>query len=508
MLALWLAAACVLLACLRRYMTARPPGFPPGPPRLPFWGSYWFLFLANYRYTYKALSAWGRLYRTNVLGLHIGPFPAVALLDYTAIKEVFDNPDCQGRLDGFLVRERAMKQRLGLFFTDGEQWKSQRRFMLKNMRDLGYARRSPVFEDVVSQEVRDLLDLINGDRKDEVVFADGCLNLPKALCVGGANMLCHVIFGDRFPPAEHHRLYKLADMCCLAVKEVEVTGGTVTLTPWLRHFTPKQFGYKGFVRGTGFATDFFRVALEEHKAIADTSDDDNLRDFIDFYLNKLKQKESNETNNFFKEDELLMVATDLMLPTIATMASLMSYILLQLMHNPDVLAAAQKSLDATVGKDRLPTLDDRQRLPYIEAIIREGLRHQSSVPISVPRRTTAATTIQGYPIPENTAIVPVLWSANRDPNMWDEPDAFRPERFLDKEGKLIKDKTLPFGGGKRLCVGETFTRHHVFLFLSALLQSCEFSPPPRAALPDPEEHVITGFSNTPPDFRLCVARRT
>ncbi|KAJ8881443.1 hypothetical protein PR048_017924 [Dryococelus australis] len=366
-----------------------------GPPRLPLWGSHWFIFLANYRYTYKALAALGRYYNTNILGLHIGPFPAIVTLDYTGIKEVYDNPHCQGRLDGFLVRARAMGQRLGIFFTDGEQWKSQRRFMLKNMRDLGYARRSPVFEDVVGQEVQDLLDLINGDRNDEALvystpindvqalqeriinacqhildqpgvfqrsaFTDSCLRLPRAFAVGSANMLSYVIFGGRYPPAEHHKLYKLADMSCYAIREVSVTGETVAITPWLRHFGSRQFGMKGFVSGTNFVTNFFRAALEEHKATIDTSDENNLLDFMDFYLHKLKQNKSKGNEDFFQEDELLMMATDMMLPTISTMASLMSYVLLLLALHPEITARAQQSLDAAVGRDRLPTLDDRNR---------------------------------------------------------------------------------------------------------------------------------------------------
>ncbi|XP_063222973.1 probable cytochrome P450 304a1 [Bacillus rossius redtenbacheri] len=610
---LWLGLLCALLLLAWRYATARPPGFPPGPPRLPLWGSYWFVYLADYRYVYKALAALGRAYRTPVLGLHVGASPAVALLDLRSIKEVFDDPLCQGRVETFLTRARSMGKQLGLIFTDGEMWKNQRRFMLRNMRDLGYARRSRDFERVEQEEVQDLLDLVRGAREDEVsrprapltgtlrrargprwgispdllqsstfhcnflacildssastALKDGCLRLPQALSVGGANALCHAVLGDRFPPAEHQRLHRLAEQCCEAMRQVDATGGSLAVTPWLRHLGPRLFGLEGFLRGTGAATSFFKVHcssrarytaplelttffkvhcssrarytaplelttffkvhcssrarytaplelttffkeyLEERKS---SYDENSLRDFFDIYLHKMNQNgEVNGTSDFFSEDKLLMIATDMMLPAIASMAAFISYILLQLMYHPRVMARAQDTLDSAVGKNRLPTLDDRHSLPYIEAIIREALRHQTTAPLAVLRRATADTTVAGYPIAKDTIIIPVLWAAHRDPNVWKNPNDFLPERFLDEDGNLLKrDCSLPFGGGKRVCVGETFARHHVFLFLAALLQNCSFAgPPPGCTLPCPERDVIPGLTVTPPDFQLRVSMR-
>ncbi|XP_009079267.1 PREDICTED: cytochrome P450 1A4-like, partial [Acanthisitta chloris] len=93
--------------------------------------------------------------------------------------------------------------------------------------------------------------------------------------------------------------------------------------------------------------------------------------------------------------------------------------------------------------------------------------------------TTKATALNGYYIPKDTCVFINQWQVNHDENLWKDPSAFKPERFLNAAGtevnKMESEKVLSFGLGKRRCIGETIGRWEIFLFLTTLLQQLEFS---------------------------------
>ncbi|CAG2054734.1 unnamed protein product [Timema podura] len=508
-----LVVLCVLLYWLYQNSMKRPPNFPPGPPSLPIYGSYWFVLLCNYKYIYKSFDTLARWYNTKLLGLHLGPLPTVVACDLDTVKEIFARPEFNGRLDCYISQARAMGVTLGLFFTDSDLWLEQRRFTLRHLRDYGFARRSGLQEENVRQEVMDLLALLNSSKgREDYLF-----------CPGMINCLWSVLAGDRFPPEAHKKLRQVAEASFHFVKDVEPTGGALVLTPWLRHFGRNGFGFNGLVKGTGYVTEFFREAVKDHKK---NYSEDSLRDFIDDYIQELKKNDTKNIVNSFSEDQLLLLATDLILPTAATVPAMLTFTLIMLLHHPQVMLKAQKEIDGVVGRDRLPSLDDRSSLPYLEAIQREVHRRQSLLPLSVFRRCTEDTMLNGYFIPQHTLVVPNLWSVHNDPELWGDPENFRPERFLDEEGRLLrKDITMPFGGGRslerltgmeedvpddcrgrRVCAGETFSRFTIYLFLAALLQNFTFSAPEGKPIPGLDD-VISGFSVSPPDFWVKVVPR-
>ena len=101
------------------------------------------------------------------------------------------------------------------------------------------------------------------------------------------------------------------------------------------------------------------------------------------------------------------------------------------------------------------------------------MRFETLVPMSVPHRAVCDTTLAGYEIPKNTIVMANLMALHNDEDIWGDPKKFRPERFLDTNGKLDlkKDFSLPFGAGRRICAGETFARNTMFLCITALLQN-------------------------------------
>ncbi|TFK48003.1 cytochrome P450 [Heliocybe sulcata] len=148
---------------------------------------------------------------------------------------------------------------------------------------------------------------------------------------------------------------------------------------------------------------------------------------------------------------------------------------------PEVQARAQAELDAIVGPDRLADFDDRPNLPYVNAIVLELSRWLPVVPLAVPHAASSDDEVGGYFIPKGTIILGNTWSILRDPVRYPDPDQFKPERFLTKDGRLADDVQDPsvaaFGYGRRICPGRHFSDSSIYLLVACMLAMFSISPP-------------------------------
>ncbi|KAF8551808.1 cytochrome P450 [Imleria badia] len=138
---------------------------------------------------------------------------------------------------------------------------------------------------------------------------------------------------------------------------------------------------------------------------------------------------------------------------------------------PDVQKKAQAQIDVVIGKGRLPRLQDRPSLPYIDAILRETLRYSPVAPLSVPHVAVDADVYDGYYIPKGTLIISNLWSMAHNDAKYPRPYEFLPERFLNDDGTLKPDDTqnIAFGFGRRMCVGRYFADTSVWSAIATVL---------------------------------------
>ncbi|KAH9976314.1 cytochrome P450 [Lactifluus volemus] len=152
-----------------------------------------------------------------------------------------------------------------------------------------------------------------------------------------------------------------------------------------------------------------------------------------------------------------------------TVAALMSLLLATLLY-PDVQKRAQEELDAVTGRERLPTFEDRSRLPFVDAVCMEVLRWRPVVPLAVPHATTEDIVYKGYFIPKGALVIGNAWAILHDRSVYPEPDAFKPERFLNPNGSLREDPILlsTFGYGRRICPGRHFVDATLFITVASL----------------------------------------
>ncbi|KAH7930182.1 cytochrome P450 [Leucogyrophana mollusca] len=152
-----------------------------------------------------------------------------------------------------------------------------------------------------------------------------------------------------------------------------------------------------------------------------------------------------------------------------TASTLLIFILAMLLH-PKVQERAQAEIDAVVGTDKLPDFEDRQSLPYVEAVLREVLRWHPAVPLSIPHATTKSDIYEGQFIPQGATIITNTWAMTRNAAKYGNPEEFLPERFLDADGELTDDTaSFTFGFGRRVCVGRYIADASVWSAMVSML---------------------------------------
>ena len=210
--------------------------------------------------------------------------------------------------------------------------------------------------------------------------------------------------------------------------------------------------------------------LKEHR---ETYDPENLRDFTDIVLSELdrEEKDGYMARKRIDDENLRQIFSDLFFAGSETTTSVLTWCFAYLAACPDVQRQIAKEREKVIG-DRMPRWSDKGSLDYFEAVIQEALRMGSVVPLAVPRKTIHSTECGGHKIPAGTQVWYNMWSIHHDQKQWDEPFSFKPERFIDGNGKLIRatyQSFLPFGGGKRRCIGESVARMEIFILLSNVL---------------------------------------
>jgi cytochrome P450 len=137
-----------------------------------------------------------------------------------------------------------------------------------------------------------------------------------------------------------------------------------------------------------------------------------------------------------------------------------------LLVNPTVTQRAQQEIDDVVGSDRLPGFEDRPRMPYIDALIKEIFRWQPLMPLSMPHSTDTDQEYMGYRIPKGSVIMPNNDEMVYDSNICQEPREFKPERWLETPDLQVFG---PFGHGRRKCPGEYLAMNSLFIIISRIL---------------------------------------
>ncbi|KIK24043.1 hypothetical protein PISMIDRAFT_421565 [Pisolithus microcarpus 441] len=188
-----------------------------------------------------------------------------------------------------------------------------------------------------------------------------------------------------------------------------------------------------------------------------------------FVLDMLEQ---GEAEGLYAKD----IAAGIHIAAAETTSSTLKVFILTMILNPEIQDKVHEELDAVVGKGVLPTFEDRERLPYLQAVLYEVMRWHPVLPLGVPRATTASDVVEGYHIPKGTLVIFNIWGMVN--NEYSNPEHFDPTRHLTEDGRLrpdaMQDSSKYFGFGRRSCPGRFFASESLWAAAAMLLSAFRF----------------------------------
>ncbi|XP_037015059.2 cytochrome P450 2E1 [Artibeus jamaicensis] len=484
-LLVWMATLLVLSFCKQVHRRWK---LPPGPFPLPFFGNIFQLELKNIPKSFTKLAErFG-----PVFTVHLGSRPVVVLHGYQAVTEALlkHRNDFAGRGEFCLFQEQRHK---GITFNNGPSWKGTRRLSLTVLRDYGMGKRGN--EARIQREIPFLLAALR--RTDGRPF-DPTFLLGRAPC----NIIADILFGRRFNDD---------DTTSLRLQGLFNENMYLLGTPWAQLYNSFQ-SYLHYLPGSHRKvlknlSELKAYALDRVKEHQQSLDPSCPRDFIDCLLIEMEKKRYSEEPGHTL-DNITATVADLFFAGTETTSMTLRYGLLVLLKYPEIEEKLHEEIDRVIGPSRVPAVKDRLEMPYMDAVVHEIQRFINLLPTNLLHEATRDTVFRGYVIPKGTVVIPTLDSLLFDNQEFPDPETFKPEHFLDENGKFkYSDYFKAFSAGKRVCVGEGLARMELFLLFTAILQHFSLK-----SLVAPEDidlsPIVNGFASVPPHYTLCVLPRS
>lgn len=455
----------------------KPSGLPPGRWGLPLVGyipmksKYIDDLLKDFQNQYGDMYIW-----------RVGTQVLLFIHDYHLVRQIFSSPDFVDRPDWVIFKGNE-KTALGIAFSNNPIWQTNRRFSIHQLKDLGMGKSSLSL--AVQTQASKLVEALKEDAGEPAP-------IPAALNTAVVNIIWQMVANKQFEK-DDPRLLEFKRL----IEEFGTSGSAMIIPdifPWVRTILP-NFLLRKFLRMDLFEEvlekflAYFDELIEEHR---EALDPDDPKDLIDAYLIEMDNSQNNDS--FRSVKDLTYLIFDMFVGGSDTTVNTLKWIFLYLADNPRVQQRLQEEIEDALPKDTLPTMDDRSKLQFTEAVINEALRKSALANTGLQHVAAKDTQLFGYRIPKGTICMAAVDSIHHDPRYWDEPLKFRPERWMDADGKVAmkKEGFLPFSIGKRSCIGESLARLELLIFTVAVLRSFSISPPEGETVdlrPDPHNQL-------------------
>ncbi|XP_045190792.1 cytochrome P450 2U1-like [Mercenaria mercenaria] len=480
----------LLLLLLWSFAAKRPEDAPPGPHVFPILGNIPSLISKDpiRRFT-ELRNTYGDIY-----GLYIGKDFTVILNGYDVIHDALVKKG-----DVFSKRPRSEFHQLmfkepGIVFANGKEWKENRKFAQLALNEFGYGWTEKSMEERINEEIGHFVDRIETFKQP--------FDISETVNLSVANVIAGILFGQRCE-YDDSKFISCLHSVGEAAKLFARTGLMMSCFPFLKSLPGDLLSLEKIEQVRQKPKIFLNSICKRH---SETYDQDKKRNVLDLYMKQIGREQKNGSCTLFTDVNMRVLMGELLSAGSETTATCIVWIILYLIKNPDIQRRLQEELDVVVGSERQPKLEDKFKLPFLEATILEGLRIAPVAPLSVPHAVHDDVTFRGYTIPKETTILVNLHSVLKDPTIWKDPNCFRPDRFLNENGKVtVPAEFIPFSIGRRACLGESLARMELFLYTATLLQRFKLCSAEDGRLPSDHGHL--GMTYSPYPFKIRLIRR-
>lgn len=399
-----------------------------------------------------------------VFSLRLGSCRAVIVTSASAAEEFLSHENdviFANRPNSTLGKYVAYNNTAIIVSPYGDHWRNLRRIC--SLEIFSAARLKESFEirrDEVRSLVRTIHKAASGGGGNDFVR----MELRPLLSGFTLNVIMRMMAGKRYYGGEDNAEAK--EVRELISETFELAGFT-----YVGDFLPilKLFDFDGYVKRVkklGSRLDkFMQELVDEHRRNRGQTEFKNT--MITHLLTLQETQPEYYTDEIIKGLVMVMIdaGTD-------TTAVTLEWAMANLLNHPDVLAKAKTELNNVVSsKGRLMEESDTSTCTYLNNVISETLRLYPAGPMLVPHASSVDCKVAGYDIPRGTWLFVNAWAIQRDPKVWDEPEAFKPERFDNEEWKTTKrGNFLPFGIGRRACPGMGLAQILLSSALGSLIQ--------------------------------------
>ncbi|XP_061364864.1 cytochrome P450 736A117-like [Gastrolobium bilobum] len=445
----------------------------PSPPKFPIIGNLHQLGL----YPHRTLQSLAKKYGPLML-LHLGSVPVLVISSAEAAREVMKTHDRifanrpQSKLYDILLYESKDVATAPY----GEYWRQIRSICVLHLLSV---KRVQSLRAVREEETSIMTGKIRHSSSSLLP-----VNLSKLLSTTTNDIVCRVALGRKYG-GESGRQFKELLMDFTELLGTFVVGDFV---PWLDWLTRVSGLYSRANRVAKQLDDFLEEVVEEHINHQNEasnqhgrSDTEGHNDFVHVLL------EIQRTNTIgfpIGRTVIKALILDMFTAGTDTTSTFLEWAMTELLRHPIIMKKLQDEGRNVAGNRTHITEEDLGQMQYLKAVVKEALRLHPPNPLLVPRESMEDIKLNGYHVKAGTRVIVNAWAIARDPSYWDQPEEFKPERFLNSsvDFKGNDFQLIPFGAGRRGCPGIVFADVVNELVLANLVHQFDWTLPGGAAM--------------------------
>ncbi|XP_077430308.1 25-hydroxyvitamin D-1 alpha hydroxylase, mitochondrial isoform X2 [Vanacampus margaritifer] len=364
-------------------------------------------------------------------------------------------------------------QHYGLLTSEGEEWQEVRSLLAKHMLR---PKAVEAYDQTLNGVVSDLIAKLRLCRQPEGLVTD----IAREFYYFGLEGISSVLFESRIgclepvvPKKTEHFIESINTMFVQTLL-------TMAIPRWIHSLFPKN--WNAFCQSWDSMFEFAKSHIDQHLKEAERK-------------SKCQEVKGHYLAYFLSQTDLPMKTiysniTELLLAGVDTISCTMSWSLYELSRHPEVQASLRDEVLSVMEGRKVPQAADVARMRLLKAVVKEVLRLYPVIPANARVITERDIQVGGYLIPKNTLITLCHFATSRDPAVFPNPNDFLPHRWLTKDQTHHPYASVPFGVGKRSCIGRRIAELELYLALARILIEFDVRPDPEGVSVKPMTRTL------------------